>query len=385
MGHQLHRRLFLAGLGASGLAGRSGPSQARSLAQATDLSPLRAEVGRISRITVCTRPFRAAGPRIEVEMVGDKRVVHNYGHGGAGWSLSWGSAALARDLALQGGPRACAVVGCGVLGLTAAIQILRSGCPTTIYAAEPAPFTRSVRATGVWSPDSRLAASDAVSGDFGSRWEGMARQSWYQHMNFVGLAGEPVSVMDQYSLFALQGRGRAVGPVPSPGRVPFVRYQDRLAGLGSVSRPLARSDHRFPVSAARVAPRLTFNVSEYAQQLLNLFHGEGGRLAIRRFNHPSEFGDLSEPVVVNCTGYGARALFGDISLVPIRGQITWLVAQPEVTYSLNYNAVTMIPRPMGIIVQAQGASSMVGYGLDDETPDWSEAESAVAELATLFV
>jgi len=213
----------------------------------------------------------------------------------------------------------------------------------------------------------------------------MARQSWYQHMNFVGLAGEPVSVMDQYSLFALQGRGRAVGPVPSPGRVPFVRYQDRLAGLGSVSRPLARSDHRFPVSAARVAPRLTFNVSEYAQQLLNLFQGEGGRLVIRRFNHPSEFGDLSEPVVVNCTGYGARALFGDISLVPIRGQITWLVAQPEVTYSLNYNAVTMIPRPMGIIVQAQGASSMVGYGLDDETPDWSEAESAVAELATLFV
>ena len=57
------------------------------------LVPIRAHEDRIFRITVCLRPFRAQGPRIEAERVGDKVVVHNYGHGGSGWSLSWGSSA----------------------------------------------------------------------------------------------------------------------------------------------------------------------------------------------------------------------------------------------------------------------------------------------------
>ena len=38
----------------------------------------------------------------EAETIGDKRVVHNYGHGGSGWSLAWGSAAAARDLIAMG-------------------------------------------------------------------------------------------------------------------------------------------------------------------------------------------------------------------------------------------------------------------------------------------
>ena len=45
---------------------------------------IRARTDRIDRITVCLRPFRAAGPRLEVDHVGHKTVVHNYGHGGSG-------------------------------------------------------------------------------------------------------------------------------------------------------------------------------------------------------------------------------------------------------------------------------------------------------------
>jgi D-amino-acid oxidase len=52
--------------------------------------PIRADLDRMFRITVCLRPFRATGPRQDVERVSDKVVVHNYGHGGSGWSLSWG-------------------------------------------------------------------------------------------------------------------------------------------------------------------------------------------------------------------------------------------------------------------------------------------------------
>ncbi|GLS01448.1 D-amino-acid oxidase [Brevundimonas denitrificans] len=381
--------MVLAGLGYAGLAGcASTPTilaaPTRPGFQPRSFAPLLTDPSRLTRITVCTRPFRAQGPRIEAEAIGDKRVVHNYGHGGSGWSLSWGSAAAARDLALEGGPRPVAVIGCGALGLTAALQILRAGAQVTIYAAERTPWTRSARATGVWSPDSRVAAQDAMAADFPARWEAMARRSWVDHHTFVGLDGDPVSFIDQYNLRGARGTNRAVGPAPSPGRVDFARLDARLGDSMPRSRALTPAEHPFPVESARVFSQMTFNVAEYARQLTEAFLMEGGRIVQRVFHHPSELADLAEPVVVNCTGYGARALFGDESIVPVRGQIAWLPPQPEVTYALNYRSIGMVPRHDGIVIQANGSSGMVGYGVEDETPDRAEAEQALAALATLY-
>ncbi len=381
--------MVLAGLGYAGLAGcATAPvlvsSPTRLAFQPRAFAPLLTDPGRLSRITVCLRPFRAQGPRIEAETVGDKRVVHNYGHGGSGWSLAWGSAAAARDLALEGGQRKVAVIGCGALGLTAALQILRAGAEVVIYAAERAPYTRSARATGVWSPDSRIAAEDAVSADFPARWEAMARRSWVDHHAFLGLDGDPVQFIDQYTLRDAPGSGGAVGPEPTPGRVAFATYADRLSGLAPWSRALTPAEHPFPVASARVFPQMTFNVAEYARQLTEAFLMERGRIVRRTFNHPSELADLAEPVVVNCTGYGARALFGDESIIPVRGQIAWLTPQPEVTYALWYRGINMVPRADGIVIQANGRSQMVGYGIEDETPDRADAEQALAVLATLY-
>jgi len=378
--------MVLAGLAYAGLAGcaaTAAPPPARPRFQRPALAPLLTDPGRLSRITVCLRPFRAAGPRLEVETLGDKRLVHNYGHGGSGWSLSWGSAAAARDLALAGGARPVAVIGCGAIGLTTALTVLRSGAPATIYAAERTPHTRSARATGVWSPDSRVAAASAVAADFPERWEAMARRSWAEHHAFVGLDGDPVSFIDQYILRASEAEG-PVGPAPTPGEVDFAHYDDRLDGLSPRSRSLSLGEHPFPVASARLYPQMTFNVAEYARQLTEAFLLEGGRIVQRTFHAPSQLSELAERVIVNCTGYGARALFGDDSLVPVRGQIAWLTPQPEVTYGLWYRSVSMIPRADGIVIQASGASEMVGYGVEDETPDRAEAEAALAALAPLF-
>ena len=126
---------------------------------------------------------------------------------------------------------------------------------------------------------------------------------------------------------------------------------------------------------------MTFDVAEYARQLTEAFLMEGGRIVQRTFNHPSELAKLAEPMVVNCTGYDARALFRDESVTPVRGQIAWLTPQLEVTYALYYRSISMVPRHDGIVIQANGSSQMVGYGVVDETPDRAEAEEA---LATLF-
>ena len=401
MSDLIRRRALLSGLGLTGLSAcaTTGATPSAPLADVAAVSgivrphfqrpafaPLDARPERLSRVTVCLRPFRGAGPRIEAEAFGDKRLVHNYGHGGSGWSLSWGSAQVARDLVMAGGARDVAVIGCGAIGLTTALTLLRAGAAVTIYAAERTPFTRSARATGVWSPDSRVAASDQIAPDFPDRWEAMARASWAMHHTHVGLDGDPVRFLDNYILRDEPGAtGRPPRPAPriGEGQVPFVAWFDRIRDLTPTGHDLTKDQHPFPVASARTHSMMTFNVAEYAHHIATDFLMEGGRIETRVFNHPSELSGLSQPVIVNCTGYGARALFGDDSIVPVRGQIAWLVPQPEVAYALYYRGVSMVPRADGIVVQATGGE-MAGYNIDDETPDRTEAEQSVAVLASLY-
>lgn len=59
---------------------------------------------RIIATRVGLRPYRKSGVRVEAGVLGDGRpIIHNYGHGGAGFTLSWGCARTALELV-----RACA-------------------------------------------------------------------------------------------------------------------------------------------------------------------------------------------------------------------------------------------------------------------------------------
>jgi glycine/D-amino acid oxidase-like deaminating enzyme len=60
---------------------------------------------------------------------------------------------------------------------------------------------------------------------------------------------------------------------------------------------------------------------------------------------------LTEPVVFNCTGLGARQLCGDTELKPASGQLVVLPPQPDVDYSLYHgDFYYMVPREDGIIL-----------------------------------
>ena len=262
------RRHVLAGISGLGLAGVAGcattspasPAPARPGFQPRVLAPLRMDMSRLTHMTVCLRPFRAAGPRLDVETVGDKRVVHNYGHGGSGWSLSWGSAQIAARNALEGGHRDIAVIGCGALGLTTALTLQRAGADVSIYAAERTPQTRSARATGVWSPDSRIADAARAPAAFGDVWERMARDSWAMHRTYVGLPGQPVFWNDNYILRdAPRPDATPQQPTSEPTQpvIDFAHYSDRIRDLGSRSRPLEPHEHPFPLDQARLVRTMT--------------------------------------------------------------------------------------------------------------------------------
>ncbi len=342
--------------------------------------PIRADTDRIFRITVCTRPFRPAGPRQDVERVGDKVVVHNYGHGGSGWSLSWGSAdvVVRKVLADGSAQREVAVIGAGALGLTAALTAQRAGLKVTIYARERAPYVRSVRATGSWTPDSRIALASAAAADFPAQWEAMARTSFAMYMSYIGIAGTPVEWTDRYSL---SDGGHHV--YPGEGR-DYVEYMDRIADLTPGSHELPPGTTPFPTKIVRRTTSLTFNVADYARQLMTDFLVAGGTIETREFHSPQELTALPQRAIIDCTGYAARQLWSDESIVPVRGQISWLIPQDGVTYGLNYKGLSVLARRDGIVLQLNKAGEDDGWNDSTEVPDHATAEEAVAILQELY-
>lgn len=375
----LDRRRMIA-VGASALAGGCAvmPGRVARAPAAIPPAPLILSEDRLIRITVCTRPFRPAGPRIEAERIGEKVVVHNYGHGGSGWSLSWGCAAEAATLALESGAREFAVIGAGVMGLTTALRLVETGAAVTIYAKDFPLESRSARATGVWSPSSRIGLGDAVAAGFEARWEGWARNAWRAHQHYVGGVGEPVAFAPLYGLSDDSGGNR-----PQASRQ-FLHLDGRLGDMTPPWRALEPDQHDFPVARAGGGLAMTFNVASYAERLTRDFLLYGGRMVRRAFPDRSAALSLSEPTIVNCSGYGAKTLWDVADLAPVRGQINWLAPQPEARYGFFYRDVLVFSRRDGVIVQKVGDNDDFGFGDASETPDRTEMREAISTVSPLF-
>lgn len=343
-----------------------------------ELAPIRAQVDRITGIYVCTRPFRAAGPRIEMERIGHTAIVHNYGHGGSGWSLSWGSSARALRIAQTTGVRNLGVIGCGALGLTSALLAQRAGLAVRIYAKALPPDVYSMRASGLWTPDSRIC--DAQHADsFGATWEEMTRASFGMYQSLLGLPGKPIEWIDGYSLSdaPFSQPGETVSDEPAYGEL-----YDRVRDLTPRSVILPQGSYPFPQPHVRRYTTLMFNISTYARTLMTDFLAAGGKIEVREFNQPHELLKLPERTLINATGYGAKALFADDSIVPVRGQTARLIPQPEVKYGLSTRHFSVVPRSDGVLVQVLGDTG--NYNNSDVTPDRAASETAVRQVAELF-
>src|SRR5918999_2430051 len=147
----LDRRTFAAGSAAL-LSGCATVGSRRGAVGCSPLAPVLVDESRIIRTVAGLRPYRASGFVVRAEPLGDKKLVHNYGHGGAGITLSWGSSKLATDLGLPGHQGPVAVIGAGVMGLTTARLVQEAGFSVTLYTAALPPDTTSNIAGGQWHP-----------------------------------------------------------------------------------------------------------------------------------------------------------------------------------------------------------------------------------------
>lgn len=403
----VERRTLLKG--AAGLAGMAGlqacaPMTKMSAAPAMPapgrkpmLTPLRVSLDQLVDVKCCIRPVRAAGPNLGTELIGDTLVVHNYGHGGSGWSLSWGSGQIAVGKAMSVLPNEIAVVGCGIVGLTAAVVAQRAGLKVTIYARELIQQTRSFRASGSFTPDARVALTEPAGPGFGDLWEQMARFSWKAFRTYLGVQGNPVEFADSYQLSDTPIVRREFPADPAitasfatkglpQQNSEFARLSDRLKDIVPQPQPLAPEDNPFSTPHATRASHMHFNFASYGHTLLREFFERGGRFVNRDFHGPTDYAALPEKVVINSTGYAARDLWQDKTVFPVRGETGWLVPQPDANYGVRYRNVSLTSKSDGVVVMNTNPDlgSMLGVGNSMELPNRASIEEGLKIIAPLF-
>jgi D-amino-acid oxidase len=267
----------------------------------------------VIRVVVGHRPYRPSGFVVRGERLDDKLVVHNYGHGGAGITLSWGSSALAvRELAGLP-PGEAAVIGSGVMGLTSARLLQDAGWSVTIYTRDVARHTTSNVAGGEWGPYS-VHDPKVSSAAFKARLDRAARVS---HHAFASLGGRDYGVrwMELYQL-SLDPRD-AAGP-----------FDD----LYPYRADLQPHEHPFPTPYVRRSLTMMVEPGPFLRRLIADFQGAGGQFVMRQFADRDDVLSLRQSVIFNCTGLGAAALFGDAELTPAKGQLVFLPPDPAVDY-----------------------------------------------------
>jgi len=298
------------------------------------LARVQASWDRIIRTVVGLRPFRPSGFVVKSDRVGSKTVIHNYGHGGAGITLSWGTSHMAVEEALKTQENRFAVIGCGAVGLATARLLQRRGFKVTIYARELPPDTTSNIAGGQWSPFS-VADPDRRTPEFETRFQRAARLS---HRYFQDMVG------DYYGVRWIENY--VISDYPSAAH-----SDNPLRDLYPAARDLRPGEHPFAAPYVHRFVTMLIEPPVYLNAVLRDFLLSGGKLMIREFNGVRELVALDEAAVVNCSGLVARTLFGDEELVPIKGQLSILLPQPEVDYiTLGKGDLYMFPRRDGILL-----------------------------------
>jgi D-amino-acid oxidase len=308
---------------------------------------------RVIRTTVGLRPHRDSGFVLKAEKFDAKTVIHDYGFGGAGMSLAWGCGAMAAGMALQHDERRAAVLGCGSPGLTAARQLQRRGFDVTIYTLAVPPDTTSNMSMAGFTPTAGLVSADRRTPAWDAQFREAAEISYRQLQLLAGAPGYGVYWIDSYNATDdpnPQPAGGAVGTIPGEDLLP-----DQLR-TGRDREVLGPGQHPFPTKYAVRTSQLSIEPSIYLETLMRDFVLFGGKIVIRKFDTPRDLMSLTESVIVNCTGLGSKTIFNDDELVPVKGQLTVCVPQPEVNYRasghLPNSAVTasINPRSDGIVV-----------------------------------
>lgn len=260
----------------------------------------------IAQKIVCTRPMREGRFQICVETIGNKTVVHCYGHGGSGWTTLFGSVNQAIRLFERQHPDKSVpirVIGSGCMGLTVAVELSRLGyCVNGIFSKDLYDIA-SWRAAGYFALVSVKTSAEEQA-----------------NLNEIG--------MNTFATVQQIARGKhsyftqdMVREMPVYCSVDTESGVEDLARRGVIpNREDVTLDFGKGVVHSGFVKYMTYfmDTTLLMRQLVAEVKRLGIPLEVKKI---TSFQEVSESVVFNCSGMGARALTGDQQLISVRGHL----------------------------------------------------------------
>jgi glycine/D-amino acid oxidase-like deaminating enzyme len=312
------------------------------------LPPLEEEIPDLSESNVLRqvagiRPYRKNSFRLEIVRGGEKTIIHNYGHGGAGFTMSWGCAEIASGWLMpftQTGEE-IAVLGAGVVGLTTARMLVEQGRRVRIYAAAFSGIT-SYFAGAQWGPS--YVARGESSRDEAFFFEILNRS----YRRFERMDGYKYGVSHRLN-YADEGGDGPLERLPK-GLLPNIRELERL--------PFPGQPHKGKQFRTLFIEPPIF-LAALNQELLE----REVAFVRREFNSEAEVRALPQKCIVNCMGLGSRKVYNDDLMTPARGQLIHLRPR-QLPYLLVHKDGYIFPRTDAIVV-----GGTFEKGVEDMTPD----------------
>jgi D-amino-acid oxidase len=246
-------------------------------------------------------------------------------------------------------PRTITVLGCGVSGLTTAVSLLEAGHEVRILARELPEGTVSAVAAAIWFP------YEAEPREQVNRW---SAESFAVFAELTAQPGTGVAMTD-FLVLSQPGQDDSWKDHLPAGAVRQARPDEMPTGftLGYLARvPLVETPRYLPYLLAR-------------------FQNQGGTIELREIQTIDNLLKTGE-LLVNCSGLGARQLFDDDTLYPIRGQVL-RAAKTGPLRSMVYS------REKGRLAYIIARSSDVVLGGTDYEHDYREAPTEEDSRAIL--
>lgn len=264
------------------------------------------------------RPFRKSGVRIETDTLSDKLLIHNYGYGGSGLTLSFGGAKEVLDLMAEHRPSSnvVAVLGAGVIGLSTAYDLLDNGYEVHIYSDAWSPSLTSNVAAGIWSP---LSYPQDLPEEKKKLHQKLLYTSEQRFLNSIGSDPEFDGVR-MITSYVFKSEGTYVSTrTEQKGEEVIVHFDNGVTKKGRRVNELGIEGHLF------------------IQDLYAKVKSKGAKLLHKHFGSLDDILALEESSIVNCMSMGSRELFDDREFVPARGQIIYFAPQDGIDYLLFQN------------------------------------------------